>query len=119
MVPFPHNYNQNFPTSRTTILGTRYLMDKDLCSPLLGKAILCLSAPTRMDLGPGIFPYQVINSLLSLCQVYQLVWDYLLLFNAQCALLFCLITCIIWHLANSTAISTLHVENKGSFHCNT
>ena len=60
--------------------------------------------PVRMGLGPETFlPKRW--SPHSLCWPVHLVWAHLSLFDSVCAPLLCLSTCVMWHLANPSAIS--------------
>lgn len=117
MFPFLHSYNQNFPTRGTTILATDYLMDEDLFSSLLGKAVLCLLAPTQPQKnGSGAWntslqsekePTQPMPDL-STCVGISFAVS-----CSVCPLLFCLSMWFLWHLADPTAISILYVEKTG------
>lgn len=47
--------------------------------------------------------------------IYDLVWEYLALFQTQCVLFYCVSVCVIWHLANPTTTFVLCGDKMKSF----
>lgn len=85
---------------------------------MLGKAdsgcsLSILIGQHKDGLGPRSLPYREIKSPCSLCWLMtDLLWEYL-----ECSFVSAESLCVIWHLANHTAMSALCREVQGCFHC--